>query len=172
MVVVGTQQLQFLISQCNELHFLHKHYQDGTRDAIRRAARKLPRKSITELVNVYKGSGSYDLNRLLYTNRKLPPLMSSLHEVLQLLMSVVKPPLRVQPVIYRMLCGKYGKQISALKQRGQFYTTAYTSWSFDAQRALDFARNGCVLLYARLPFNVPSFYIDGLKHSGLYHGTI
>ena len=154
---------------------LHKHYQDGARDVLCKAARKLPRKTITELVNVYKGSGSYDLNKLLYMNRELPPLMASLHEVLQLLMNInmqdVKP-LRAPPVIYRVLCGKYGKQINTLKQHDHFHTRAYTSWSFDAQRALDFAQNGCVLLYARLPADLPSFYIDGCKHSGLYQHEI
>lgn len=71
-----------------------------------------------------------------------------------------------------MLCGKYGMRIKALKQHDHFCTAAYTSWSFDPQRAIDFARNGCVLLYARLPAGVPSFYIDGVKHSGLYQHEV
>ena len=51
-------------------------------------------------------------------------------------------------------------------------TISYTSWSFDAQRALDFAQNWCILLYAHLPVDVPAFYIDGAKHTGLYQHEI
>jgi hypothetical protein len=174
-----TRQLKSLLSHCNEMHDIHTHYREIARNVLRsvKAAKVFTCNNITELLNVYKGSGSYDLNRYLYTNRKLPPLMASLHELLQLLMSSQHflshvLSFRHVPTIYRIVCGKHGEDIDALKRGEYFCTKAYTSWSFDAQRALDFAKNGCTLLYADFPTDVPSFYIDGVKHSGLYQHEV
>lgn len=124
--------------------------------------------SMRDLVQLYKGPQSYEANKRLrgealkLKTKAYRFFVDATVEAMETVCLAAKTSRSVK--VYRVVRGEHAA--SLCRSPGTSVNAGFSSWAFDANRALDLvdpADGTATLLVATLPKGTPHFYIDGLR---------